>query len=254
MSAHEKLIGALMRFHGMTRQEAEERARELEKTRRNPAKRTRAKNPLINRPSQITKKKPSARLKARRVKNLKMPKGVFPNPRTRGDIDEVYAQEIFLFGTNDGDLYRQRTTYMIDNLAKKYAAGKYDRVAALKLWKVWADEAAKRYAKEYVPDARGYVVNVPTRQLIAEKAEDYYLEHVKQESTKFLKPKKNPVRSGLVSRPRKGKFSAMYRVEKSTDGKKWKNEGIFPTEKSAREYAEALDRRDGGKYWLRVTV
>ena len=37
----------------------------------------------VRRPSQITKKKPTKRLTARRAKNLRVPVGVFPNPKAR---------------------------------------------------------------------------------------------------------------------------------------------------------------------------
>lgn len=53
-----------------------------------PAKKrtTRGKNALINRVSQLTKKKPSARLVARRKKNLSSPRGVFPNPMAAASV------------------------------------------------------------------------------------------------------------------------------------------------------------------------
>lgn len=47
---------------------------------------TRGKNTLIERVSQLTKKKPSARLVARRKKNLKAPRGVFPNPMAAASV------------------------------------------------------------------------------------------------------------------------------------------------------------------------
>lgn len=212
----------------------------------------------VNRPSQITKKSPTKRLRVRRTKNLRVPVGVFPNPIPRGSVDSVYAQEIFLFGQNDGDLYRQRTTYMIDNLAKKYAAGKYNETLALKMWRIWADEADKRYNKEYSGQSAGFLTNVPTRDLIAQKARDYYFEHVVQESAKFAKTKtrKNPVSEKTTKREKRGLFEQPefpFRVESSTDGNKWRAEGSFRTEMIAREYARALDRKSGGRVWIRVT-
>jgi len=46
----------------------------------------------VNRPSQITKKAPSKRLKKRRTINLQSPRGVFPNPKPRysGAMDITY--------------------------------------------------------------------------------------------------------------------------------------------------------------------
>lgn len=40
----------------------------------------------VNRPSQITKKSPTKRLKTRRAKNLRSPKGVFPNPARKNPV------------------------------------------------------------------------------------------------------------------------------------------------------------------------
>jgi len=59
------------------------------------------------------------------------------------------AHELVLFGENDGDLYRQRTVPIQKNLSKKFAKGDYDSNLAVKLWKYWADDAAKRYSKQH---------------------------------------------------------------------------------------------------------
>jgi len=50
---------------------------------KNPARTQRAAVGYVNRPSQITKKAPSKRLKKRRTVNLQSPRGVFPNPSPR---------------------------------------------------------------------------------------------------------------------------------------------------------------------------
>jgi hypothetical protein len=175
--------------------------------------------------------KPEKRLIKRRTINLRVPVGVFPNPRSG---DEVAARELFLFGSNDGDLYRQRTQPIIDNLAKKVAKGTYDFQKSLTLWKYWADDAAKRYAKEY-----GGAFDVPTRKLAAQMAADYYGEHVQEESVKFHRPaKRNPAR----------KSRSVYTdfiVSESLNGKTgWKIVATFLTEKSAAEYAHALEHKN----------
>lgn len=191
----------------------------------------------VYRNSQITKAKPSKRLVMRRAKNLRVPTGVFPNPSPR-QVDEVYAREIFLFGQNDGDLYRSRTTAIIDNLAKKYVKGTYDKALARKLWRYWADDAAKRYAAEFLNQKTGFPVNVPTRELIAEMAEDEYFDHVVSESPKFApktKMRKNPIASATS----KGKANFPYCVErKNTEN--WNPSGCFKTKSEAIEYAKAL--------------
>lgn len=178
----------------------------------------------VNRPSQITKKAPTKRLKKRRTINLQTPRGVFPNPSPR-QIDETYAREIFLYGQNDGDLYRQQTTYIIDNLAKKYAAGKYDHALGRKMWKYWADNATKKYAAEFGLSKTGFIVNVPTRQYIAELAENYYFDHVTGESVKFKKPVKarsNPSKRETIMAAMRGTL-----VQKKK-GAAWATVATFP--------------------------
>lgn len=59
------------------------------------------------------------------------------------------ARELCLFIENDGDLYRQMVTPIIDNLARKKAKGTYDSTLALKAWKNLADEGAKRYHAQF---------------------------------------------------------------------------------------------------------
>lgn len=52
-------------------------------TRKTAARTQRAAESYVRRPSQITKKAPSKRLKTRRTINLQSPRGVFPNPKKR---------------------------------------------------------------------------------------------------------------------------------------------------------------------------
>lgn len=94
-------------------------------------------------------------------------------------VDKEAVRELVLVITNDGDLYRQRTTPMIENLKKKVAKGKYDRELAVKLWQYLADEGVRRYDKEY-GSGRGSVsmLNPATRRAIAEELRDYYEEQI----------------------------------------------------------------------------
>lgn len=69
----------------------------------------------------------------------------------------------------------------------------------------------------------------------------------------------NPIKKKVIARPRKAKdigasFGTVYKVESSKNGVAWKIEGVFPNEKSAREYATAKDIQTGHKNWYRVTV
>src|SRR5574337_743636 len=62
----------------------------IREVKRNPTTRTqRAAESYVRRPSQITKKAPSKRLKKRRTINLQTPRGVFPNPKTRSSLEKT---------------------------------------------------------------------------------------------------------------------------------------------------------------------
>ena len=63
--------------------------------------------------------------------------------------NEDNTHELHLYASNHGDLYRQRISPIINNLAKKHAKGTYDHEKAKKLWKYAADDAAQRYTKEH---------------------------------------------------------------------------------------------------------
>lgn len=57
--------------------------------RKTAARTQRAAEAYVRRPSQITKKAPSKRLKKRRTINLQSPRGVFPNPKTRSSLEKT---------------------------------------------------------------------------------------------------------------------------------------------------------------------
>jgi hypothetical protein len=200
----------------------------------------------VRRPSQVTKKKPTPRLKKRRTINLQSPRGVFPNPI---DGDYESARKLFLFGSNDGGLYRQRTTAIIDNRAKKVAKGTFDQEKSLTLWKYWADDAAKRYGVEH-----GGKFSVADRKLAARMAADYYAEHIAEESVKFHKPvrkaapKKNPV-------VRTGEKKTIVFVQ-SPGATAWKQLAVFAATmdgaQNALEYARAYHAKNP-KLKIKVT-
>src|SRR5450756_411432 len=76
----------------------------------------------------------------------------FMNGFDKSDVSSEEAWELYLFGVNDADLYRQRVEPILANLKKKIKKGTYDETLALKLWRYAADDAAQQYTKEY--DAR----------------------------------------------------------------------------------------------------
>lgn len=83
------------------------------------------------------------------------------------------SRELFLYATNDGNLYRQMITPTIENLRKKYNKGNYDKEKAIDAFYYIATEASKRYNKDF-----GYSFSVGDRFTTAVEMEDYYKEEV----------------------------------------------------------------------------
>jgi hypothetical protein len=92
------------------------------------------------------------------------------------------AKELALYIENDGVIYRQRTTQIIDNLKKKVKKGDYDAEKALKLWSILADEGAKKYDKQFGSKDTPWNVLFPkaVRNDAAKLLRDYYEDHVKE--------------------------------------------------------------------------
>lgn len=169
----------------------------------------------VNRPSQITKKSPTKRLRVRRTKNLRVPVGVFPNPsKSRNEI--VYVIHVLTGGKILGFLTQ---------------SGKVTTELA-EAWQFPTKSDAEFYAKKAFK--KGYEFKVYSITLFH----------------------RNPIAEKTTKREKRGLFEQPefpFRVESSTDGNKWRAEGSFRTEMIAREYARALDRKSGGRVWIRVT-
>ena len=90
------------------------------------------------------------------------------------EADEAVAEELKLFIDNDGELYRQHTTPMMKNLARKMVKAVYDSVVAVKLWKYLAEAGARKYAEVHGGDASGWarVFTVLIRRRVAKEACD----------------------------------------------------------------------------------
>jgi hypothetical protein len=89
------------------------------------------------------------------------------------------VDELVLYITNDGRLYRSRTIPIINNLARKMKAGRYDNEQAIKAWQYLADDGVRQYAREF-GSGKGSLTLLPknTRVEIAKRLRDYYLEDV----------------------------------------------------------------------------
>lgn len=84
------------------------------------------------------------------------------------------GDELALYAINDGDLYREAMRGIIPGLAKKAAAGRYDRKLAVVLWEYHAEKAARAYAKEIEPTR----FNAASRMVAARRFEEHYREAV----------------------------------------------------------------------------
>lgn len=93
--------------------------------------------------------------------------------RTKSMIykETVESRELFLYATNDGDLYGRMTTPTIESLRKKAAKGQYDKEKAVDAYYYITTEASKRYNKDF-----GYSFSVQDRFTAAVEMEEYYRE------------------------------------------------------------------------------
>lgn len=79
------------------------------------------------------------------------------------------SKELFLYATNDGDLYRQIITPIINNLRKKAIKGIYDGEKAVDAYYTAACKASEMYKKDF-----GYAFSVGDRFTAAVMMEEYY--------------------------------------------------------------------------------
>lgn len=83
------------------------------------------------------------------------------------------SRELFLYATNDGNLYRQMITPIINNLRKKAQRGVYNSKKAVDAWYPVATAASEKYNKDY-----GYTFTVQERFTAAVDMEEYYREEI----------------------------------------------------------------------------
>lgn len=83
------------------------------------------------------------------------------------------SHELFLYTTNDGNLYEHMTSPIIENLKKKAKKGIYDSKKAVDLYYNLATAGSKAYCKDF-----GYSFSVQDRFTCAVELEAYYKEEV----------------------------------------------------------------------------
>ena len=81
------------------------------------------------------------------------------------------SRELFLYATNEGDLYRRMVLPTIENLRKKAINGTYETEKAIDAYYYIATEASKMYKKDF-----GYSFSVQDRFTAAVEMEDHYRE------------------------------------------------------------------------------
>jgi len=93
-----------------------------------------------------------------------------------GPVDPDAAQELRLYIDNDGDLYRQMTTPIINNLMRKWKKGTYDSELAVKAFMYLANEGARKYVREHggPGDRVDTVFNKNTRMEVAKALRDSF--------------------------------------------------------------------------------
>jgi hypothetical protein len=112
------------------------------------------------------------------VEIINQPKEPRAMPKT-AIVDQHAADELELFLENDEPLYRQ-TQECYRNLLRKQKRGTYDRERAVKLFQTVADEAARRYQREFGSGVRGYgPFDKPTRTAVAVSLRDSFEAQVK---------------------------------------------------------------------------
>lgn len=89
--------------------------------------------------------------------------------------DMTVANELFLFIQNDEILLNRRYPQYVLNLERKIKRGVYSPEKAVKLFTYLADEASKRYSKEF-GDGKTHTADVPTRIALAKMLRDKFEE------------------------------------------------------------------------------
>lgn len=88
--------------------------------------------------------------------------------------ESIESHELFLYITNDGQLYKQATN-IINNMKKKLKAGKFDPTLAVKGFFYLADAGAKKYEKDF-----GDKFSKSVKMETAKELLDYYMGEIKE--------------------------------------------------------------------------
>ena len=92
------------------------------------------------------------------------------------EADKVMINELFLFITNDQQLYRQRITPLIKNYQKKMKKGIFDEEMAVKGFLYAVNDGIKKYNKEF--GSGSMKLSKQEKEAVATKLLDYYQEEL----------------------------------------------------------------------------
>ena len=92
--------------------------------------------------------------------------------------ETIESRELELYAENDGKLYFSMIVPAVKNLAKKYKKGTFDADKAIDAFYYVADEAARRYCKEFGNGKQMF--SVTDRFTCAAGLLDYYLENIQE--------------------------------------------------------------------------
>ncbi len=144
-----------------------------------------------------------------------------------------------------GNYYRKNPTYSSSREIKQYVVLQRFAHTDSRIVGFATKKEAVDFAKKMKATGKVFIVRPATS--------NDYLDVVY--STDKVAVKKNPVQTKLQSRPKPaGRLNKRIFTVEMKYGEEWQTEGIFPTEKSAREYARALDAKHGHAKYIRVTV
>ncbi len=90
------------------------------------------------------------------------------------------SEELYIFLVNDYSIYHNHILPAIENLKKKYAAGKYNPEKAIDLYYYITTEAARKYGKLYGNNNGLSIFNVTARYTAAAEMEKRYFEDIEE--------------------------------------------------------------------------
>ena len=93
-------------------------------------------------------------------------------------VDKATARELVLYITNDGQLYRGRTSAIIKNLQKKVGKAIFDGTKAEKLFMYLVKDGIKKYEKENAGPGWAKQIDKKTKEAIAQELLDYYSDEI----------------------------------------------------------------------------